>query len=117
MSNQLGGGTPKNPKGALLCVCVPAELTIQSTLTRESSGLYTVSSTLYAPVTREDRHSLYHCTLHYRLQGQSRALDSRQVKVNIFCESGPGGAALVPCSGAGWALTLPHPCPQTLPST
>ncbi|NXR84533.1 MUC18 protein, partial [Pycnonotus jocosus] len=60
------------------------EVTMQSTLTRESSGLYTVSSTLYAPVTREDRDSRYHCTLHYRLRGELRALESREVKVNIF---------------------------------
>ncbi|NXX31567.1 MUC18 protein, partial [Nicator chloris] len=60
------------------------QVTIQSTVTRESSGLYTVSSTLYAPVTREDRHSRYHCTVHYWLRGQRRALESRGVKVNIF---------------------------------
>ncbi|NWU22469.1 MUC18 protein, partial [Dyaphorophyia castanea] len=60
------------------------EVTMQSTLTRESSGLYTVSSTLYAPVTRQDRHSRYHCTVHYWLRGQRRALGSRAVKVNIF---------------------------------
>ncbi|NXB82660.1 MUC18 protein, partial [Donacobius atricapilla] len=59
-------------------------VTIQATLTRESSGLYTVSSTLYAPVTRQDRHSRYHCTVHYWLRGQRRALESRQVTVNIF---------------------------------
>ncbi|NXQ75990.1 MUC18 protein, partial [Quiscalus mexicanus] len=55
-----------------------------STLTRESSGLYTVSSALYAPVTRQDRHSRYHCTVHYWLRGQRRALDSQPVQVNIF---------------------------------
>ncbi|NWV95555.1 MUC18 protein, partial [Machaerirhynchus nigripectus] len=60
------------------------EVTMQSTLTRESSGLYTVSSTLYAPVTRQDRHSRYHCAVHYWLRGQRRALESRRVKVNIF---------------------------------
>ncbi|NXH41386.1 MUC18 protein, partial [Dicaeum eximium] len=60
------------------------QVAVQSTLTRESSGLYTVSSTLYAPVTRQDRHSRYHCTVHYWLRGQSRALDSQQVTVNIF---------------------------------
>uniref|UniRef100_A0A8C3QV73 Melanoma cell adhesion molecule n=1 Tax=Cyanoderma ruficeps TaxID=181631 RepID=A0A8C3QV73_9PASS len=60
------------------------DVTVQSTLTRESSGLYTVSSTLYAPVTRQDRHSSYHCTVHYWLRGQSHALESRRVKVNIF---------------------------------
>ncbi|NXQ15057.1 MUC18 protein, partial [Peucedramus taeniatus] len=60
------------------------QVTIQTTLTRESSGLYTVSSTLYAPVTRQDRHSLYHCTVHYWLRGQGQTLDSQRVKVNIF---------------------------------
>ncbi|XP_015505447.1 cell surface glycoprotein MUC18 isoform X1 [Parus major] len=60
------------------------QVTIQSTLTRESSGLYTVSSTLYAPVTREDRHSRYRCTVHYWLRGQRHALESREVQVNIF---------------------------------
>ncbi|KAL9825725.1 cell surface glycoprotein MUC18 isoform 1-T1 [Geothlypis trichas] len=60
------------------------QVTIQATLTRESSGLYTVSSALYAPVTREDRHSRYHCTVHYWLRGQRRSLDSQPVQVNIF---------------------------------
>ncbi|XP_077644138.1 cell surface glycoprotein MUC18 isoform X2 [Lonchura striata] len=59
-------------------------VTILSTVTRESSGLYTLSSTLYAPVTREDRHSRYHCTVHYWLQGHRRARDSQRVKINIF---------------------------------
>nr|XP_032608667.2 cell surface glycoprotein MUC18 isoform X3 [Taeniopygia guttata] len=60
------------------------DVAILSTVTRESSGLYTVSSTLYAPVTREDRHSRYHCTVHYWLQGHRRALDSQRVKINVF---------------------------------
>ncbi|NXR49752.1 MUC18 protein, partial [Hippolais icterina] len=60
------------------------QVTITSTLIRESSGLYTVSSVLYAPVTREDRHSRYHCTVHYWQRGETRSLESRRVKVNIF---------------------------------
>ncbi|NWV54404.1 MUC18 protein, partial [Daphoenositta chrysoptera] len=60
------------------------QVAMQSTLTRESSGLYTVSSTLYAPVTREDRHSRYHCAVHFWLRGQRRALESQGVKVKIF---------------------------------
>ncbi|NWS73820.1 MUC18 protein, partial [Crotophaga sulcirostris] len=55
-----------------------------TTRTRESSGLYTVSSTLFAHVTREDRHSLFHCTVHHWLRGQRRALDSRRVNVTVF---------------------------------
>ncbi|NWW79840.1 MUC18 protein, partial [Climacteris rufus] len=61
-----------------------SQVKIQSTLTRESSGLYTVSSTLYAPVTRQDRHSRYRCTVHYWLRGQSHSLDSRAIKVNVY---------------------------------
>ncbi|NXY26397.1 MUC18 protein, partial [Atrichornis clamosus] len=60
------------------------QVKVQSTLTRESSGLYTVSSALYAPVTRQDRDSRYHCTVHYWLRGQRHALESRGVKVNVF---------------------------------
>lgn len=101
--SQLGRGAGGwQPEEEPSCLAVsPADVAILSTVTRESSGLYTVSSTLYAPVTREDRHSRYHCTVHYWLQGQRRALDSQRVKINVFCESGAGGAAPVPCSGAG----------------
>lgn len=100
-----GGWHPENPREppcvAGTAAVSPAEVMMQLTQTRESSGLYTVSSTLYAPVTREDRHSRYHCTVHYWLRGQRHTLQSQEVKINIFCESGVGRAALVPCSGAG----------------
>lgn len=77
----------------------PVAVKMQSTLTRESSGLYTVSSTLFAHVTREDRHSLYHCSVHYRLRGQRRTAESRRVNITVFCES---GAAAVGTVGQGW---------------
>ncbi|NXG42837.1 MUC18 protein, partial [Psilopogon haemacephalus] len=54
------------------------------TLTLESSGLYTVTSGLLARVTRQDRHSLYHCAVHYRLHGQTHTLASRRVGVTVF---------------------------------
>uniref|UniRef100_A0A8B9G0W9 Melanoma cell adhesion molecule n=1 Tax=Amazona collaria TaxID=241587 RepID=A0A8B9G0W9_9PSIT len=64
----------------------PEENTVKmpSTLTRESSGLYTVSSTLFAHVTRQDRHSLYHCSVHYWLRGQRRTAESRRVNITVF---------------------------------
>ncbi|NXL64045.1 MUC18 protein, partial [Chordeiles acutipennis] len=64
----------------------PEEKTVKilGTLTRESSGLYTVSSTLFAQVTREDRNSFYHCTVHYWLRGQRRAVESQRVNVTVF---------------------------------
>ncbi|NXX99913.1 MUC18 protein, partial [Centropus bengalensis] len=55
-----------------------------TTRTRESSGLFTVSSTLFAHVTREDRSSLFHCSVHYWRQGQSLTMDSRRVNVTVF---------------------------------
>ncbi|KAM6998494.1 cell surface glycoprotein MUC18 isoform 1-T1 [Passerculus sandwichensis] len=63
------------------------KVSMPSTVIRESSGLYTVSSALLAPVTREDRHSRYHCSVHYVLRGQRRSLDSPPVQVNVFYPS------------------------------
>ncbi|XP_035201775.1 cell surface glycoprotein MUC18 [Oxyura jamaicensis] len=57
---------------------------ILATLTRKSSGLYTVSSSLFAVVTREDRSSLFHCAVHYWLRGQRRSKDSRRVNITVF---------------------------------
>ncbi|XP_027555232.1 cell surface glycoprotein MUC18 isoform X2 [Neopelma chrysocephalum] len=52
--------------------------------TRESSGLYTVTSTLFDTVTREDRDSRYHCTVHYWLRGQRHSLESQKVQITVF---------------------------------
>ena len=106
---------PRPPHGLGTAAVSPVVVKIPATLTRESSGLYTVSSTLFAHVTREDRNSLYHCTVHYWLQGQRRAVESRRVNVTVFCESGAEGHAryLVPHGGVphGGALHRPFPLP------
>ncbi|XP_009949083.1 PREDICTED: LOW QUALITY PROTEIN: cell surface glycoprotein MUC18-like, partial [Leptosomus discolor] len=60
------------------------KMKIPFTRTRESSGLYTVTSTLFAPVTREDRNSLYYCTVHYWLRGQRRTVESQRVNITVF---------------------------------
>ncbi|KGL80618.1 Cell surface glycoprotein MUC18 [Tinamus guttatus] len=57
---------------------------VSETVTRESSWLYTVSSSLFASVTREDRSSLFHCAVHYWLSGQQRTMESQNVSVNVF---------------------------------
>ncbi|XP_061870015.1 cell surface glycoprotein MUC18 isoform X2 [Colius striatus] len=64
----------------------PDEKTVKvlATVTRESSGLYTVSSTLFAHVAREDANSLYHCTVHHWVRGQRRSVDSQRVNVTVF---------------------------------
>ncbi|NXF13041.1 MUC18 protein, partial [Smithornis capensis] len=60
------------------------ESQVKVTRIRESNGLFTVTSLLSAPVTREDRDSQYHCTAHYWLRGQRHTQESRRVKINVF---------------------------------
>lgn len=108
---------PSSPPRALGTMAVsPAVVKITATRTRESSGLYTVSSTLFARVTREDRNSLYQCTVHYWLRGQRHAVESRRVNVTIFCELGAGD---MPAAQRCMTLRQPSllPPPQTLQST
>ncbi|XP_067421207.1 cell surface glycoprotein MUC18 isoform X2 [Emydura macquarii macquarii] len=57
---------------------------LRSTVTKESSGLYTVSSTLHNCVSREDRQSLYHCEVSYQLPGAERTAASQKINVTIF---------------------------------
>uniref|UniRef100_A0A8C3XWD6 Melanoma cell adhesion molecule n=1 Tax=Chelydra serpentina TaxID=8475 RepID=A0A8C3XWD6_CHESE len=60
------------------------QISILSTLIKESSGLYTVSSTLFARVSREDRHSHFHCEASYRLLGADRTAASEKVNITVF---------------------------------
>ncbi|KFW04652.1 Cell surface glycoprotein MUC18, partial [Eurypyga helias] len=62
---------------------------IPATLTRESSGLYTVSSALLAHVTREDRNSVYHYPAqHVKLKVMpSAALVKEGDDVKLVCEA------------------------------
>lgn len=81
------GATRKSPpRGLGTADASPAEVKFLATLTRKSSGLYTVSSTLFAVVTREDRSSLFHCAVHYWLRGQRLSKASRRVNITVFCE-------------------------------
>ncbi|NWS10336.1 MUC18 protein, partial [Pachyramphus minor] len=73
-----------NKNGEQLELQENRELEVKYTRTRESSGLFTVTSILFAPVTRQDRDARYHCTVHYWLKGQRRALQSQKVKINVF---------------------------------
>ncbi|XP_054032111.1 cell surface glycoprotein MUC18 [Dryobates pubescens] len=60
------------------------EVKLTFTRTREASGLYTVTSSLFARVRRQDQHSHYHCAVHYRLRGRTHTLESRRVNVTVF---------------------------------
>ncbi|XP_043389779.1 cell surface glycoprotein MUC18 isoform X7 [Chelonia mydas] len=60
------------------------KISILSTLIKESSGLYTVSSTLFARVSREDRQSRFHCAVSYCLLGADQTATSEKVNVTVF---------------------------------
>ncbi|KAL8173620.1 UNVERIFIED_CONTAM: hypothetical protein K2H54_010377 [Gekko kuhli] len=59
------------------------ETDIREAVTRESSGLFTVSSILSERVTKEDRNAFYHCQVDYSLMGvnQTSQTESFQIKV------------------------------------
>ncbi|XP_048368874.1 cell surface glycoprotein MUC18 [Sphaerodactylus townsendi] len=60
-----------------------ADTDIRKAVTRESSGLFTVSSILFQRVTKEDRHAFYHCQVDYHMMGvnQTSQTDRFQIKV------------------------------------
>ncbi|XP_074833031.1 cell surface glycoprotein MUC18 [Carettochelys insculpta] len=61
-----------------------SQIDILSTRTKESSGLYTVSSTLYARVSREDRQAHYHCQVSYCLRGADHIAASEKVTLTLY---------------------------------
>uniref|UniRef100_A0A8C7EJM1 Melanoma cell adhesion molecule n=1 Tax=Neovison vison TaxID=452646 RepID=A0A8C7EJM1_NEOVI len=65
---------------------------IQSSQIVESSGLYTLVSVLKAQLVTADKDALFYCELSYRLPSGNHMKESREVSVQVFCESqrGPG---------------------------
>nr|XP_020669576.1 basal cell adhesion molecule-like [Pogona vitticeps] len=53
----------------------------------ESSGLYTVQSTLLAQVTKDDRHAVFHCQVDYSLMGAKQTIVSKNFTINIHYPS------------------------------
>uniref|UniRef100_A0A8D0KNR8 Melanoma cell adhesion molecule n=1 Tax=Salvator merianae TaxID=96440 RepID=A0A8D0KNR8_SALMN len=56
-------------------------------VTRESSGLMTVHSTLMARVTKEDRESTFHCQVNYVLMGINKTAESDHFRVDVYYPS------------------------------
>lgn len=55
---------------------------------REASGLYSLTSTLYLRLHKEDRDASFHCAAHYDLpSGQHGRLDSHTFRLTLHCES------------------------------
>ncbi|XP_062995161.1 cell surface glycoprotein MUC18 isoform X1 [Elgaria multicarinata webbii] len=63
------------------------EIEIRPAVTRESSGLISVSSTLSAQVTKEDRDAHFYCQVSYSLMGTNQTFTSKSFKINVHYPS------------------------------
>lgn len=84
---------------------VPPGVYIQSSQIVESSGLYTLVSVLKAQLVTADKDALFYCELSYRLPSGNHMKESREVSVQVFCESqrGPGPRLVAaPASSPVW---------------
>nr|XP_033773744.1 cell surface glycoprotein MUC18 isoform X2 [Geotrypetes seraphini] len=60
------------------------EVNIATTVIKESSGLYTVSSTLHSRLSKDDKDAFFYCEVNYRLPGKDLMMESERVNVTIF---------------------------------
>nr|XP_028563330.1 cell surface glycoprotein MUC18 isoform X1 [Podarcis muralis] len=63
------------------------EIEIRPGLIKESSGLWTVRSTLSAKVTKEDRSAEFYCQVSYTLMGNNKTSKSDSFKVDVHYPS------------------------------
>ncbi|XP_078538305.1 cell surface glycoprotein MUC18 isoform X2 [Lissotriton helveticus] len=57
---------------------------ITTVITTESSGLFTVSSALYAPVHKQDREAQFYCEVNFRMPGMDRMMESDRVNITVY---------------------------------
>ncbi|XP_069470469.1 cell surface glycoprotein MUC18 isoform X2 [Ambystoma mexicanum] len=63
---------------------VDDKIRVETVLTTESSGLLTVSSTLYSLVQKQDRDALFYCEVNFRMPGSDRMMESDRVNITVF---------------------------------
>lgn len=84
-----GGGVGRGDGQGWLtpAACLP-ESYMTSRTVRETSGLLSLTSTLYLRLHKPDQNALFHCSAHYRLpKGQRGRLDSPSFSLTLHCES------------------------------
>lgn len=55
---------------------------------REASGLFSLTSTLYLRLHKNDQNASFHCAAHYKLpSGEHGRLDSQMFHLTLHCES------------------------------
>lgn len=56
-------------------------------VTRESSGFYSVQSTLVYKVLKEDKDAQFSCEVSFFVPGAIRTIESSSINVTVHCES------------------------------
>ncbi|KFW85107.1 Basal cell adhesion molecule, partial [Manacus vitellinus] len=83
-----GGISVHNSANSQIAKCESKNTSPPANITWHKNGeqldLQENPTTLFDPVTREDRDSRYHCTVHYWLRGQRHALQSQKVQITVF---------------------------------
>lgn len=71
----------------IVCCACFSETEVMDQVTREASGLYTVSSSLLYKVSKEDVNSTFYCEVSYRMPGSQHMMESRAINVTVHCEA------------------------------
>lgn len=66
-------------------LCLPV-VNIVLSITRESSGLFSVKSDLSMKVAKEDKDDEFYCEISYFVPGGTRMTETRRINITVYCE-------------------------------
>lgn len=82
-----------------------SEVDLKSSITIESSGLYSVQSELRMKVKKEDKDAKFYCEVLYFVPGATKMTESQHINITVYCEFHqlkpnwlPFGFQFIPCS-------------------
>ncbi len=59
---------------------------IVSSITKESSGLFSVKSELSMKVVKEDKDDVFYCEISFFVPGETRMTESNRINITVYCE-------------------------------
>lgn len=62
------------------------EVKVTSSITSESSGLFSINSELYMKVVKEDKDAAFYCEVIYFVPGATKMTESSRINVTVYCE-------------------------------
>lgn len=62
------------------------EVDVTSSITTESSGLYSVESELTMKVKKEDKDAEFYCEVIYFVPGATKMTESQRINITVYCE-------------------------------